>query len=58
MKISQDDKCSDKTRDTGTVVRMGREVPNTKASGCGSEKDAKCSDEKEKKRENQASALV
>jgi hypothetical protein len=38
---------------------MGREVPvHEKASSCHSEKDAKCSDEKEKARENVASSLV
>jgi hypothetical protein len=31
MKTSQDDKCSDKTKETG-AVRMGREVSSKKAS--------------------------
>jgi hypothetical protein len=37
---------------------MGREVSNRKASGCDSEKDAKCSEKKEELRENRASSLV
>jgi hypothetical protein len=57
MKTTQDNKCADKTNETATV-RMGREVPGKKASGCDSEKDATCSDKKEKKREGAASALV
>ena len=55
-----DDKCSDKNTKT-TEVRMGREVPIIKkASSCDSEKDAKCSDKKEKEeiRENRSSSLV
>jgi hypothetical protein len=58
MKTLQDDKCSDKTRKT-TEVRMGHEVPVIKKAGCcDSEKDAECSDKKEKKREDVASSLV
>jgi len=57
MTTSQDDKCSNTTRKTGEV-RMGREVSSKKASCCDSEKDAECSDKKERARENQASSLV
>jgi len=56
MKTLQNDKCS-KTKETGTV-RMGREVPGKHASSCDSEKDAKCSDQKETTKENRASSLV
>jgi hypothetical protein len=58
MKTSQDNKCSDKTK-PATEVRMGREVPaHEKASSCDSNKDAKCSDQKEKAAENAASSRV
>jgi hypothetical protein len=57
MTTTQDDKCSNKTKKTGEV-RMGREVSSKQASCCDSEKDAECSDKKEKTRENQASSLV
>jgi hypothetical protein len=58
MKTLQDDKSSEKVK-PGNEIRMGREVPIFKrALSCGSEKDAKCSDEKEKTRENRASSLV
>jgi hypothetical protein len=57
MKTSHDDKCCDKTK-PATEVRMGREVASKKTSSCDSGKDAKCSDEKEKARENAASSLV
>ena len=57
MKISKDDKCCDKTKQT--EVRMGREVPVTKkASSCDSEKDAKCSDKKGKTSEKLAGSRV
>ncbi len=53
-----EDKCSDKNAKT-TEIRMGREVPIVKkATGCDSEKDAKCSDKKEQLREDRASSLV
>lgn len=58
MKTLQDDKCSEKVK-PGNEIRMGREVPIIKkASSCDSGKDAKCSDEKEKTRENRSSSLV
>jgi hypothetical protein len=57
MNTSHDDKCCDKTK-PATEVRMGREVASKKTSSCDSGKDAKCSDEKEKARENAASSLV
>jgi len=58
MKTSHDEKCRDQTK-PATEVRMGREVPVIKKAGCGdSEKDAECSDNKEKKHEDLASSRV
>ena len=59
MKTIQADKPSDKTKNPG-AVRMGRAVSSKKTSGCDSENDSKCSDNKEKQeiREDKASYLV
>jgi hypothetical protein len=59
MKTVQADKHTDKTKTTG-VVRMGREVSSNKASGCDSEHDSKCAENKQKQeiREDKASSLV
>jgi hypothetical protein len=57
MKTSQDSKCSDNTKKP-VVIRMGREVPSKTTSGCDSGADTKCSDKKEKARENMASSNV
>jgi len=53
----QDSKCSDNTKKP-VVIRMGREVPSKTTSGCDTGADTKCSDKKEKARENMASSNV
>ena len=60
MNQSPDKKSTDQVK-PGNEIRMGREVPIVKnASSCDSEKDAKCSNKKEKEliRENRSSSLV